>query len=53
MDGINYIFEIANAETKSCIVNPSMGGHYGADDDSLFERLIDERTGQGINVPYH
>lgn len=47
-DAINYIFNYADQVGKPCVINMSLGSHFGPHDgSSLLDRVIDSRTGAG------
>jgi len=47
-DGVAHIFEVAESRNQPCVVNLSLGGHYGGHDgSSLIERAIDQLSGPG------
>lgn len=47
-EGVKTIFDIAESEGKACVINLSLGGHYGAHDGTtITERTIDELSGKG------
>ena len=46
--GIRHVFDIAEARNQPCVVNLSLGGHFGAHDgSSIAERMIDDLSGDG------
>ena len=46
--GIKHIFDLADARDQPCVVNLSLGGHFGAHDgSSIAERMIDDLSGDG------
>ncbi len=46
--GIARIFEVASQRNQPCVVNLSLGGHFGAHDgSSVLERVIDQQSGPG------
>lgn len=46
--GIKHIFDIAEKRGQPCVVNLSLGGHFGAHDgSSIAERMIDDLSGDG------
>jgi minor extracellular serine protease Vpr len=48
VDGCNYIFQKAQSMGKPCVINLSLGGHYGAHDGtSLYEQALSNMTGAG------
>ncbi len=48
IDGCNYIFSKAQALGKPCVINLSLGGHFGAHDGtSLYEQALSGMTGNG------
>jgi subtilisin family serine protease len=45
---ISHIFNLADARNQPCVVNLSLGGHFGAHDgSSVSERMIDDLSGDG------
>ncbi|MCM1110814.1 MAG: S8 family peptidase [Clostridium sp.] len=47
-DAINYIFRYADEVGKPCVVNMSLGSHFGPHDGtSLLDRAIDQMSGPG------
>ena len=48
VDGIRHIFELAAQRKQPCVVNLSLGGHFGGHDgSSIAERTIDQLSGPG------
>ncbi len=48
IDGCKYIFSKAQALGKPCVINLSLGGHFGAHDGtSLYEQALSGMTGKG------
>ncbi len=48
MDAIKYIFDYADSVDKPCVINISIGSHYGPHDGtSELDRAIDQLTGPG------
>jgi len=48
VNGCNYIFGKATAVNKACVINLSLGGHYGPHDGtSLYEQALSNLTGTG------
>lgn len=46
--GVAHIFEVADQRSQPCVVNLSLGGHFGGHDgSSVIERVIDELSGPG------
>ena len=46
--GVEHIFNVADERGQPCVVNLSLGGHYGAHDgSSVVERTIDDLSGPG------
>jgi subtilisin family serine protease len=46
--GIKHIFEVAAARQQPCVVNLSLGGHFGGHDGTtILERTIDQLSGPG------
>ena len=46
--GIKHIFDLAESRNQPCVVNLSLGGHFGAHDgSSIAERMIDDLSGDG------
>lgn len=46
--GIKFLFDLAEQRGQPCVVNLSLGGHYGGHDGStVVERTIDQLTGPG------
>jgi subtilisin family serine protease len=47
-DGVAHIFDRANQRNQPCVVNLSLGGHFGGHDGtSVIERTIDQLSGSG------
>ncbi len=47
-NGIDYIFKYANSVSKPCVINISIGGHFGPHDGtSLFDISCDASVGNG------
>jgi minor extracellular serine protease Vpr len=47
-DGIKYIYDYATSVSKPCVVNMSLGSHYGPHDGtSIFDQLCDTMEGSG------
>ncbi len=45
---IKHIFDLADTRNQPCVVNLSLGGHFGAHDgSSVVERMIDDLSGDG------
>ena len=45
---VKHIFDVAAARKQPCVVNLSLGGHFGAHDgSSVVERMIDDLSGNG------
>ncbi len=45
---IKHVFDIADSRNQPCVVNLSLGGHFGAHDgSSVVERMIDDLSGLG------
>ena len=45
---IKHIFSVADSRNQPCVVNLSLGGHFGAHDgSSVVERMIDDLSGDG------
>ena len=45
---IKHIFDLADSRGQPCVVNLSLGGHFGAHDgSSVSERMIDDLSGDG------
>ncbi len=48
VNGCNYIFTKAASLNKPCVINLSLGGHYGSHDGtSLYEKALSNLTGNG------
>ncbi len=48
VNGVKYIFEYAESVGKPCVINISLGQHYGPHDGTSFvDRAFDELTGPG------
>ncbi len=48
IDGCNYIFAKAQELNEPCVINLSLGGHFGAHDGtSLYEQALSGLTGEG------
>lgn len=48
IDGINYIFNYAEAQNKPCVINMSLGSFLGPrDGSSAFDQMADELQGPG------
>lgn len=48
---ILHIFGVADAHNQPCVINLSLGGHFGAHDgSSISERMIDDLSGDGHAV---
>lgn len=48
VDGVKYIFDYANSVGKPCVINLSLGSHYGPHDGtSVTDRAFAELTGPG------
>ena len=47
-EGVAHIFDVADRRSQPCVVNLSLGGHFGGHDgSSVAERVIDEMSGPG------
>ena len=47
-DGIQYIYDYANTVGKPCVINMSIGGHFGPHDGtSAFDQFSDAAVGKG------
>lgn len=47
-DGIEYIYNYATSVNKPCVINMSIGGHFGPHDGtSMFDQYCDQKTGAG------
>lgn len=47
-DGVRHLFELARSRKQPCVVNLSLGGHFGGHDGStVTERTIDQLSGPG------
>lgn len=47
-DGIKYIYDYAESVGKPCVINMSLGHHFGPHDGtSTFDRICDELQGEG------
>ncbi len=47
-DGIKYIYDYADSKGKPCVVNMSLGTHFGPHDgSSTFDRICDQLQGEG------
>lgn len=47
-DGIEYIFNYASSQGKPCVINMSIGGHYGPHDgSSAFDQFTNTKVGPG------
>lgn len=45
---VKHIFSVADSRNQPCVVNLSLGGHFGAHDgSSVVERMIDDLSGDG------
>ncbi len=45
---IRHIFSLADSRNQPCVINLSLGGHFGAHDgSSISERMIDDLSGDG------
>ena len=45
---IKHIFDLADTRNQPCVINLSLGGHFGAHDgSSVSERMIDDLSGDG------
>ncbi len=45
---IKHIFDVAETRNQPCVINLSLGGHFGAHDgSSVSERVIDDLSGDG------
>lgn len=48
LDGVKYIYNYADNVGKPCVINMSLGTHYGPHDGtSTFDRLCDQLQGEG------
>lgn len=48
IDAIRYIFDYAESQDKPCVINMSLGSHYGPHDgSSAIDRAVSEMTGPG------
>lgn len=46
--GVAHIFDVAEERSQPCVINLSLGGHFGGHDgSSVVERVIDELSGPG------
>jgi subtilisin family serine protease len=46
--GVKYLFDVAEERQQACVVNLSLGGHFGGHDGStVTERTIDQLSGRG------
>ena len=46
--GVAHIFDVAEACNQPCVINLSLGGHFGGHDgSSVVERIIDDLSGPG------
>lgn len=47
-EGIEYIFDYADSEGKPCVINISIGGHFGPHDgSSIFDQVTEQLIGDG------
>ncbi len=47
-DGIKYIYDYAESQGKPCVINMSLGTHFGPHDGtSTFDRICDQLQGEG------
>ena len=45
---VKHIFDLADTRSQPCVVNLSLGGHFGAHDgSSVVERMLDDLSGDG------
>ena len=45
---IKHVFDLADTRNQPCVINLSLGGHFGAHDgSSVVERVIDDLSGDG------
>lgn len=48
IDAVRYIFDYAESQGKPCVINMSLGSHYGPHDGtSAIDRAVSEMTGPG------
>jgi minor extracellular serine protease Vpr len=48
LEGIEYIFDYAESEGKPCVINISIGGHFGPHDGtSIFDQVTKQLIGEG------